>query len=378
MAGIYIHIPFCKTRCSYCDFYSTTRNDLKDKFVEVLCKELEMRSGYLADKRVETIYFGGGTPSQLSEQDFKRIFKTIRQCFDTQHCGEVTLEANPDDLTEEYVLMLREQPFDRLSIGIQTFHNETLKLVNRRHDAQTAIEAVGRCRQVGFDNFSIDLMYGLPGQTITRWQHDLAQALELRPPHISAYHLIYEEGTPLYKMLRLQQVHEVDEESSVCFFSTLMNTLSKAGYEHYEISNFCLPDKYSRHNTSYWQGIHYLGCGPSAHSFNGTTREWNTSSLQCYIEGIEKGKRAFEMEQLDLPTRYNEYIITSLRTMWGISIERLQKEFGEQFSAYCRQMAEPYIEYGKLEERNGAWKLTREGLFISDGIMRDLLWVKEE
>lgn len=378
MAGIYIHIPFCKTRCSYCDFYSTTRNELKEKFVEALCRELEMRSGYLSRESVETIYFGGGTPSQLSEQDFGRIFETIRQCFDTQHCVEITLEANPDDLTEEYVQMLRQQPFNRLSMGIQTFHNDTLKLLNRRHDARTAIDAVRRSKEAGFDNFSIDLMYGLPGQTIEHWLHDLTQAVALHPAHISAYHLTYEKGTPLYTMLHRKQVSEVDEEISLCFFSTLIDTLNEAGYEHYEISNFCLPDRHSRHNTSYWQGVHYLGCGPSAHSFDGASREWNISSLQRYIEGIEQGRRAFETEWLDLPTRYNEYIITSLRTVGGISTERLQKEFGEELYAYCLRMVAPYVKNGRLKEENGVWRLTREGIFLSDGIMSDLLWVKSE
>lgn len=378
MAGIYIHIPFCKTRCSYCDFYSTTRNELKEKFVETLCRELEARRDYLSGEAVETIYFGGGTPSQLSEEDFNRIFETIRQCFNTQHCSETTLEANPDDLTDEYVQMLRRQPFNRLSMGIQSFHDETLKLLNRRHDAHTAMKAVERCRKAGFENFSIDLMYGLPGQTIGHWQNDLAQAIALHPAHISAYHLTYEEGTPLHAMLHKKQVCEVDEESSILFFTTLIDSLQKAGYEHYEISNFCLPGKYSRHNTSYWQGIHYLGCGPSAHSFNGNAREWNISSLQRYIEGIERGEKVSETEWLDKPTRYNEYIITSLRTVWGISIERLEKEFGEELYLYCRKMTAPYLENGKLEEHNGVWRLTRKGIFVSDGIMSDLLWVKGE
>lgn len=264
MAGIYIHIPFCKTRCIYCDFYSTTRSELKSQYIRALCRELTERKEYLKGEAVETIYFGGGTPSQLSEEDFKEVFKTIEQVYGTRKATEVTLEANPDDLTEEYTQMLRTLPFNRISMGIQTFDDATLRLLNRRHNAAQAIEAVQRCRQAGFQNISIDLIYGLPGENDQRWAQDLQQAVSLNVEHISAYHLIYEEGTPLYKMLQQHSVSQVDEDSSLNFFSTLIDTLSAAGYEHYEISNFCKPEMYSRHNTSYWQGIPYLGCGPSA------------------------------------------------------------------------------------------------------------------
>lgn len=375
MAGIYLHIPFCKTRCIYCDFYSTTRSELKSRYVQALCRELEMRKGYLKGENIETVYFGGGTPSQLEEGDFRQLFETIQKCYGMESCREITLEANPDDLSKEYLQRLSTLPFNRLSMGIQTFDDATLKLLKRRHDARTAIEAVDRCRQAGFSNISIDLIYGLPGETKERWENDLRQAIDLNVEHISAYHLIYEEDTPIYKMLKQHQVSEVDEDSSLEFFTLLIERLQKAGFEHYEISNFCRPGKYSRHNTSYWQGISYLGCGPSAHSFDGMTREWNVSSIDLYIKGIEENRRAFEIEHLDQATRYNEFIITTIRTVWGTPIEKLKQTFGNELWEYCRKMAAPYLENGKLEEHEGALRLTREGIFISDSIMSDLLWV---
>ena len=272
MAGIYLHIPFCKTRCIYCDFYSTTRSELKTRYVQALCRELTMRKEYLKGEDIETIYFGGGTPSQLEKEDFEQIFDTIREHYGLNHCQEITLEANPDDLSQEYLEMLSSLPFNRLSMGIQTFDDATLKLLRRRHNARTAIEAIDRCRKAGFQNISIDLIYGLPGETKERWENDLRQAISLNVEHISAYHLIYEEDTPIYNMLKQHQISEVDEDSSLEFFTLLIEHLQKAGFEHYEISNFCRPGKYSRHNTSYWKGIAYLGCGPSAHSFDGMTR----------------------------------------------------------------------------------------------------------
>lgn len=377
MAGIYLHIPFCKTRCIYCDFYSTTRSELKSRYVQALCRELEMRRDYLKGEPIETVYFGGGTPSQLCEEDFRQIFETIRRCYGMEHCHEITLEANPDDLSEEYLHMLSSLPFNRISMGIQTFDDTTLRLLRRRHDAQTATEAVRRCRQAGFRNISIDLIYGLPGETKERWTNDLRRAIALNVEHISAYHLTYEEETPIYKMLMQHQVSEVDEETSLDFFTLLTDHLQAAGFEHYEISNFCRPGKYSRHNSSYWKGIPYLGCGPSAHSFDGNTREWNVSSIDLYIIGIEEGRRNFETEYLSPTTRYNEFIITTMRTTWGTPIEKLRTTFSEELWTYCRKMAAPYLTGGMLEERDGVLRLTREGIFISDRIMSDLLWVDD-
>lgn len=375
MAGIYLHIPFCKKRCIYCDFFSTTRKEQKTAYIRALCHELTDRKDYLKGEPIETIYLGGGTPSQLAKEDFEAIFSHIYKVYKVTPNAEITLEANPDDLTSEYISMLRTFPFNRISMGIQTFQETTLKQLQRRHTADQAIRAFQGCRTAGFQNISIDLMYGLPGETLTSWKKDLKQALSLHPEHISAYHLIYEEGTPLWKLREQHKVEEADEDLSVSLFGTLIDELTTAGYEHYEISNFCRPGKYSRHNTSYWKGIPYLGCGPSAHSFNGTTREWNVSSIDLYIKGIEGDRRNFETENLDQTTRYNEFIITTIRTVWGTPIEKLKQEFGNELWEYCRKMSAPYLENGKLEMHEGALRLTREGIFISDSIMSDLLWV---
>ena len=377
MAGLYIHIPFCKTRCIYCDFYSTTLIALKRRFVDALCQELRIRAAYLQGAPVETIYFGGGTPSQLDEGDLEKIFATIESTFGLNAAKEITLEANPDDLTDDYAAMLSRLPINRVSMGIQTFDDGMLRLLNRRHTSVQAIKAVERCRHAGIGNISIDLIYGLPGETEKRWTDDLRHAVSLDVEHISAYHLTYEEGTPLYKMRQSQRVKEVDEECSLRFFSTLVQLLSDAGYVHYEISNFCKPGMYSRHNSSYWQGIPYLGCGPSAHSFDTRSREWNVPSLEQYLKAIENGKRVCEAEQLDLQTRYNEYVMTGLRTIWGISLKRIEENFGPTLSRYCRHMAAPHIGRGKLRlaDNDDILCLTREGIFVSDDIISDLMSV---
>ena len=375
MAGIYIHIPFCKRRCIYCDFFSTTQSEKKPTYIHALCQELEMRKNYLKGEEIETIYLGGGTPSQLTEKELNEIFTSLYNIYKVKEDAEITLEANPDDLTPEYVSMLRRLPINRISMGIQTFQEETLKLLHRRHTARQAIEAFQRCREVGFRNISIDLMYGLPGETLDTWKEDLQQAIALHPEHISAYHLIYEEGTALWKLRDEHQVEEADEDLSVTLFKNLIDELKQAGYQHYEISNFCLPGLHSRHNSSYWTGKKYLGCGPSAHSFNGSSRQWNIASLDNYLKGIASGKPNYEIEELDLYTRYNDFVITSIRTCWGMSLSRLRSEYGEELYRYCLRMAKSHLEQGVLETEEDTLRLTQEGIFISDGIMSDLLFV---
>lgn len=375
MAGIYIHIPFCKKRCIYCDFYSTTQNNRITPYTKALCKELIMRKDYLQGEDINTIYFGGGTPSQLQEEHFKLIFKTLFDNYPISKDAEITIEANPDDLSTEYVSMLSKLPFNRISIGIQTFNDTTLKLLNRRHDSQQAIAAFNECRRQGFNNISLDLMYGLPGENMERWQNDLNIITQLHPEHISAYHLIYEEGTKMWELRQEHAIDEVNENISVDMFSTLIQTLKDAGYEHYEISNFALPGMYSRHNSSYWKGIKYLGCGPSAHSYDLKSRQWNVASLDRYINGIESGNIDFEIEELDLYTRYNEFVITSMRTMWGMNLTELKSKFGTELYNYAIKMAKESIGSGNIEIADGAMKLTQPGIFISDGIMSDLLWV---
>lgn len=374
MAGIYLHIPFCKRRCIYCDFFSTTQSERKTAYVHTLCNELEMRKEYLEGENIETIYLGGGTPSQLDKEDFEFIFSYIYKNYSISDTPEITLEANPDDLTPEYIAMLRTLPFNRLSMGIQTFNESILKLLQRRHSARQAIEAFQNCRAAGFQNISIDLMYGLPGETLASWKEDLEQAVDLHPEHISAYHLIYEEGTALWRLRELHKVEEADEDLSVSLFCALIDRLSAAGYEHYEISNFCLPNLHSRHNSSYWMEKKYLGCGPSAHSYNGISRQWNVASLDEYIKGISAGTPVFEIEELDLYTRYNDFVITRIRTKWGMPLSKLRNEFGEELYDYCLRMAAPHLNQGTLELVNDVLRLTRKGIFISDGIMSDMLW----
>ena len=378
MAGIYIHVPFCESRCAYCDFYSTTLLRHRSAYVDTVCRELKLRLGELQGAPIETIYFGGGTPSTLRIEELNSILTSIPNChlsFVNCQFVEVTLEANPDDLTEEYVQGLRTLPFNRVSIGIQSFHDRTLKLVGRRHTAQEAIEAVHRCQRMGLTNISIDLMYGLPGETIDNWAYSLDQAIALGVPHISAYHLTYEEGTRLWRMKEQGIVSPIDEEQSIRAFELLREKLLAAGYEHYEISNFALPGYHSRHNSSYWQGIPYLGIGPGAHSYDGTNRRWNLSSLTDYIATPEGEDVPHELEHLTTEERYDERIITELRTARGINLTSLLTDFGDRYHTHCLRCAAPYIHRGQLiRTDDNHLRLTPESIFISDAVMRDLLY----
>ncbi len=375
MAGLYIHVPFCAKRCLYCDFFSNTEMKYKEPYVTALIRELEIRKDYIGNEPLETIYFGGGTPSQLQATDFERIFDAIQRLFDTSGCKEVTLEANPDDMTPEYVTGLRRFPFNRISMGVQSFKAEDLRFLNRRHDREQALRAVELCKENDLANISIDLIYGLPGQTLKEWESNLDMAIRLDIPHISAYHLIYEEGTALYKLKEAGKISPVEEEVSVSLFTSLIDRLTANGYLHYEISNFARPGMISRHNSSYWTGKKYLGTGPSAHSYNGESRQWNVSSLPAYIRGIESGSPEIEVEELDINTRYNDFIITGLRTMWGVNLTEIQGQFGNDKLIYCQKQAAPYLKQGLLIEKDATLTLSRNGIFISDSIMSDLLWV---
>lgn len=374
MAGIYLHIPFCKSRCIYCDFYTTTDAHLQDSYLEALMQELKLRKEYLRDS-IKTIYIGGGTPSLLSANQLEKLFHTLSSEYDLTAVKEITLEANPDDLSHTYLKSLQHLPINRLSIGIQSFNDKQLKALNRRHSAKQAIEAVQRSQDSGFQNISIDLIYGLPNETIQEWEKDLEQAIALNIQHLSAYHLIYEKDTPLFRLLQEEKVQEIDEDLSVHFFSLLIDRLKEAGFEHYEISNFCKKGFRSLHNSSYWDGSQYMGCGPSAHSYNGISREWNISSLPEYIKGMQSDHRIFEQEDLDLPTQYNDYIITSLRRCEGIDLKYVKKVFGEKLYQHCLFFAQPHINSQTLELKNDNLKLTHPGIFLSDGIMSDLLFI---
>lgn len=377
MAGIYLHVPFCKGRCAYCDFFSSTNAELKEAYVSALCRELEMRRDYANGEPVRTIYLGGGTPSQLSLAQLDRLFSYIYKVYGVDESAEITLEANPDDLTEEYVRGIREcLPVNRISMGVQTFDEGRLRLLRRRHTAMQAIEAVERCRRYGFSNLSIDLIYGLPGEDLAAWESDLRQAIALDVPHLSAYHLTYEEGTPLWQMKNRGEVVEVDEELSAQMYTLLVGRLAKAGYVHYEISNFCHPGMESRHNSSYWKGIPYIGCGAAAHSYDGHSRQWNVASIPDYMKGVEEGNLRVEREELDLYTAYNDYMVTHMRTLWGVSLSEVRERFGEALLTHGVRSAQPYVKAGLLLREGDVLRLSEKGVFLSDGIISDLLWVE--
>ena len=365
MAGIYIHIPFCKKRCIYCDFFSSVSMGKKTDYTHTVCKELNLRKDYLSEN-VETVYFGGGTPSLLSAKDFDQVFDVIRSSYTLSTKPEITLEANPDDLSPEYLESIKHLPFNRLSLGIQSLIDEDLLFLNRRHNTTTAIKAVENAQKAGFKNISIDLIYGLPNQTLKSWEETLRQVLELNIQHISAYHLIYEEGTKLYQLLKTNKTQAIDEELSLRLFELLIDTLEGAGFEQYEISNFARPGLHSRHNSSYWEGKSYLGIGASAHSYNGTSRSWNKNRLDYLGAGQET-------EMIDFKTAYNEFILTRLRTRKGINPEELKALFGEEKVFRFLKKAEKQFQSELLESGDGNFRLTRKGLFVSDGIMSDLM-----
>jgi oxygen-independent coproporphyrinogen-3 oxidase len=375
LAGIYLHIPFCKTRCIYCDFYSGTNEREIDAFTDALCVEAALRKKEIGDERVETIYFGGGTPSRLQKKHFVQIFEALSSEYQIAPDAEITLEANPDDLSDNTIGELRTLPFNRISIGIQSFDDDELKFLSRRHTAGQAENAVKACRKAGFENISIDLMYGLPRQSLELWQRNIDKAIELNIPHISAYHLIYEEKTRLYLMRKAGKIQPVDEETSNCMFSLLIENLTKNGFTHYEISNFARDGWFSRHNLSYWQGKDYLGLGPAAHSFTRQERSWNPASLKRYIEAMASGTLYRETESLSKEERYNEFILTGLRTVWGVDLQLLEKRFGQELRRYAIDNAQKFIDAGLLTVEKNVLKLSREGLFISDGIMSELMWV---
>ena len=395
MAGIYLHIPFCVSRCIYCDFYSTTRGADKAGYVRALKREISLRAGYLAVEGrlqpVETVYWGGGTPSTLETGWMSEVFDTLYAAYPIVPDAEITLEANPDDLSTSKLAALGRLPFNRISMGVQTFSDEKLRLLRRRHTGRQAVEAVKACQDAGFDNVSLDLIYGLPRQTLGQWESDVDTALRLGVQHLSAYALIYEEGTRLWDMRRQHLVGEADEETSLGMFNLLMEKMEEAGFEHYEISNFARKGFRSRHNSGYWNGTPYLGCGPSAHSYDGQNRQWNRPDLDAYLRGVGRCVCAedfmdapwIEKETLDTKERYNDLVVTALRTCEGIDIAALRHKFGSRLAEYCLQNAAPYLQSGKLEVNHsfgaspeGRLRLTRDGLFLSDGIMSDLLCVE--
>ncbi|NPD93159.1 radical SAM family heme chaperone HemW [Xylanibacter muris] len=380
MAGLYIHIPFCKSRCIYCGFYSTVQRDLCSDYVDALCCELELRRGYFEEGAVvygsfdyepwRTVYIGGGTPSLLDGNMLSRLFGSI----DCSKAVEVTMECNPDDVTQEYADMISCLPVNRVSMGAQTFSDSRLRFLGRRHSAGDVALAVERLRKAGIGNISIDLMYGFPDETLDEWQCDIDMALSLDVEHISAYSLMMEEDTPLYDMLMQGKVSEADDELSLKMYETLMDRLYDAGYEHYEISNFARKGYRSQHNSSYWNATPYMGIGASAHSYNGISRQWNVDDVEAYIRSISEGLVPMEIENLSKESRYNDFVMLSLRTPEGIDIERMRKEFGEEWVKYCMDNARGFIRVsGYLRVDGNRLVLTRKGLFVSDMVMSMLM-----
>ena len=375
MAGIYIHIPFCKTKCHYCDFYKSTDFVAKSDFLNALKKEIIQRCHELEDEPVQSIYFGGGTPSVLKIEEIADILEVLRTNFQWDDDTEITMEANPDDLTKTFLNDIRGTAINRLSVGIQSFNDDDLKGMNRRHNSSQAVHCIEDAREAGFDNISLDLIYGLPGQSLADWQLNIQKVISLQVRHISAYHLTYHKGTVFYDYLKSGKLKELPDELSFGQFKLLKDMLEGAGFEHYEISNFAVHGSYSRHNCAYWQRRSYLGFGPSAHSFDLKTRRWNVASLGRYLKSIEQGLPYSEKEVLKPQDQYNDYMITSLRTIWGISKNELRNNFDPVYGTYFEQEAKPFLESGHMFFQNGIYRLTAEGLFISDKIMEDLLYI---
>lgn len=374
MAGIYIHIPFCKSRCIYCGFYSTTLLDLRKKYINAVCREMELRKNYIREP-FSTIYLGGGTPSLLDEAELTQLFLYIYNVYDVDRNAEITMECNPDDITPEFTNMLSRLPINRISMGAQTFADSKLRLLHRRHNSDEVKHAVKLLREAGIKNISIDLMFGFPDESLSQWKEDISAALALNVEHISAYSLMYEEDTPLWKMLDTGKVKEIDEELSLTMFKELVCQLTDAGYEHYEISNFARPGYRSRHNSSYWHQVPYIGLGAAAHSFDLNSRQWNVADLKLYIEEINNGIIPMEREELDNDTTFNDIITTALRTSDGINLNALETRLSKRYRNTLISAAGKHIEQGLLEIRHDRLRLTSEGIFISDMVMSDLMIV---
>lgn len=374
MAGIYIHIPFCKSRCIYCGFYSTTLLDLRKKYINAVCREMELRKNYIREP-FSTIYLGGGTPSLLDEAELTKLFLYINNVYDVDRNAEITMECNPDDITPEFTNMLSRLPINRVSMGAQTFADSRLRLLHRRHNSDEVKHAVKLLREAGIKNISIDLMFGFPDESLNQWKEDISAALALNVEHISAYSLMYEEDTPLWKMLDTGKVKEIDEELSLTMFKELVCQLTDAGYEHYEISNFARPGYRSRHNSSYWHQVPYIGLGAAAHSFDLNSRQWNVADLKLYIEEINNGIIPMEREELDNDTTFNDIITTALRTSDGINLNALETRLDKRYRNTLISAAGKHLEQGLLEIRHDRLRLTSEGIFISDMVMSDLMIV---
>jgi oxygen-independent coproporphyrinogen-3 oxidase len=371
MSGIYIHIPFCKQACHYCDFHFSTSLKKKGDLIEALAKELELRKDEFKNTTVATIYFGGGTPSLLSNTELQFIIDSVYKHYRVSEFPEITLEANPDDLSEKRIQELSKTPINRLSIGIQSFFEADLKLMNRAHNAEEAKACLEEATK-HFDNISLDLIYGIPNASNAQWLENIETALSYNIPHISSYALTVEPKTALASFIKKGIIEDVDDEQAHEQFHILKDKLEASGFVHYELSNFGKDGYFSKNNSAYWQGKSYIGIGPSAHSFNGTQRGWNVSNNSKYIKAISQNELPIELETLTLTDQYNEYIMTGLRTIWGVSLEKVEQDFGMVFRAYLIEQSKIFINQQLLYIDDEHLRVTKTGQFLSDGIASEL------
>jgi oxygen-independent coproporphyrinogen III oxidase len=377
MSGIYIHIPFCKQACHYCDFHFSTSLKKKDEMISALANEIQLRKNEFQNEIVETIYFGGGTPSILEISDLRFLIDEVFKHYKVVENPEITIEANPDDLSKGRIIEFANSRINRLSIGIQSFFKEDLKLMNRAHNAIEAKECLEFATKY-FDNISIDLIYGIPELTNEKWLQNIETALSFNIPHISSYALTVEPKTALHKFIKQGVIPQLDDELAQEHFHLLVDKLEENGFIHYELSNFGKENYFSKNNSSYWLGKKYIGIGPSAHSYNGISRSWNISNNSIYINSLKENKLPSETEILSKTDRYNEYVMTGLRTVWGISLDRVEKEFGKTYLDYLNQQAEKYIEDHLLFVDENILRTTKSGKFLSDGIASDLFLLNLE
>jgi len=377
MSGIYIHIPFCRQACNYCDFHFSTSLKSKKDFLDALKKEIVLQKDYLETKNISTVYFGGGTPSILTKDEILEIFHELSKYFLIDTDAEITLEANPDDLSKEKLKELSQTPINRLSIGIQSFSDEDLKFLNRIHNAKCAITSVLDAQSAGFKNISIDLIYGIQTLTNKQWKKNIEQALALNVRHISCYSLTVEPRTALYSFIQKGKTKNIDSKKSAEQFEILINEMEKRKYIHYEISNFCKEGFYSKHNSNYWKRINYLGVGPSAHSYNGVSRQWNVSSNSTYINSLKKNILSFEKEVLSENQKYNEYILTSLRTIWGTDFNFVKQKFSQKLLSHLKKEAKIFMGKKLLLQADEKIFLTQKGKLFADKIASDLFFISD-
>jgi oxygen-independent coproporphyrinogen III oxidase len=374
MAGIYIHIPFCKKACHYCDFHFSTSPQYKEQMLNALKSEIILRKNYLNNEKIETIYFGGGTPSLINADELQVLIGQITDLFEVSATAEITIEANPDDLNPQYVREIKSTLINRFSIGVQSFFEEDLKWMNRAHTASEAQSAIKRVQDAGFENITTDLIYGYPLLTNEKWEFNIQKLIEYQVPHISSYSITVEPNTALAKLISKEKQANMDEGQSANQFLMLIDQLSESGFDHYEISNFSKPGMHSRHNSNYWDGVSYLGIGPSAHSFNGESRQWNISNNSKYIDSIELKKVPAETEFLSTENKINEYIMTSLRTSKGMNLQLIALKFGSDYSNEIHNSLETFIEKEWVTINEQMVALTREGKLFADHIASELFF----